>query len=87
MMDSFPDEHLTPVEAVVSTVETLIKGGNIKDSNGKEVTKNENFGLAVEIFGRSIFFRDQVEYSNNGLRELCDAASLKNQKANLYSKI
>lgn len=87
MMNSFPEEHLTPVEAVVSTVECLIKGGSFTDSTGKHVSGAENYGLAVEVFGSSIFFRGQLEYSSNGLRELCEAASLKNQEANLASMV
>ncbi|KAM0473119.1 hypothetical protein ACHAP7_008346 [Fusarium lateritium] len=87
MMNSFPDEHLTPVEAVVSTVECLIRGGSLTDSNGKKVSKDDNYGLAVEIFGSSIFFKDQTEYSSDGLREFCEAASLKNQKANLVGRV
>ncbi|EXL63428.1 hypothetical protein FOCG_01764 [Fusarium oxysporum f. sp. radicis-lycopersici 26381] len=68
MMNSFPDEHLTPVEAVVSTVECLIKGGSYTDSTGKHVSGAENYGLAVEIFGPSIFFRDQIESCPSKIR-------------------
>ncbi|KAI8661156.1 hypothetical protein NCS55_00984900 [Fusarium keratoplasticum] len=83
MWRAFPAEQLTPVETVVSTVQSLIGGGSIIDSKGREVAEDENYGLAVEIFGESIFIRDQMEYSHDGIRLLCEAASLKNQQASL----
>lgn len=87
MWDAFPDEHLTPVETVVTTVRSLIDGGSITDLNGKTVPTEENYGLAVEIFGKGIYIRDQMEFSHDGIRRLCEAASLKNQQVNLSSKI
>lgn len=81
--DSFPDEYLTPVETIVSTVAMLVTGGAMKDSRGREVRKGQDYGLAVEVFGKDIFFRDQLEFINDGMRQICEAASLENQQANL----
>ncbi|KAF4460138.1 3-beta-hydroxysteroid dehydrogenase [Fusarium albosuccineum] len=87
MWDAFPEEQLTPVETVVSTVQSLIDGGDLTDANGKTIPRDKSYGLAVEIFGQNIFFRDQMEYSHDGLRQLCEAASLKNQQGNLASNL
>lgn len=80
--DSFPEEYLTPVETIVSTVDTLVKGGNIVDSRGERVLAEDNYGVAVEVFGKEIFFRPQMEYINDGMRQICEAASLDNHRAN-----
>lgn len=83
--DSFPDEYLTPVETIVSTVGMLVDGGVMKDSKGREVGEGQNHGLAVEIFGKDIYFRDPIEFISDGMRQICEAASLKNQQGNLIA--
>ncbi|KAK1763979.1 3-beta-hydroxysteroid dehydrogenase [Phialemonium atrogriseum] len=81
--DTFPEEHITPVETVVSAVEKLVAGGRLQDDQGKVVEDGENYGLAVEVFGRNMYFRDQMEYINDGMRQICEAASLEHQQENL----
>lgn len=83
--NAFPDEYLTPVETIVSTVRTLIVGGTMRDARGREVHKGWDYGLAVEIFGKDIYFRDQLEFINDGIRQVCQAASFKNQEGNLMA--
>ena len=80
---SFPDEYMTPVETIVSAVRALVAGGPLRDSRGREVAAGQDYGLAVEVFGRETFFRDQMEFINEGMRVICEAASLKNQLGNL----
>lgn len=80
--DSWPEEYLTPVDTIVSTVETLVSGGPLTDAKGRTVVKGSNYGLAVEIFGKSMYFRDQLEYIDGGMRQLCEASSLDNQQTN-----
>lgn len=80
--ESFPEEYLTPVETIVSTVDTLVKGGSISDSRGQRVLAEDNYGLAVEVFGKEIFFRHQMEFINEGMRKICEAASLNNHRRN-----
>jgi NAD(P)-dependent dehydrogenase (short-subunit alcohol dehydrogenase family) len=81
--DLFPQEYMTPVETIVSTVRMLIDGGDITDSEGCTVTAGNVYGLAVEIFVRDIFFRVQAPYISEAMRQICEAASVKNQKGNL----
>lgn len=81
--DAFPQEFMTPVEAIVSTVQTLIRGGKLQDAKGREVAESENYGLAVEILGNEIFIRDQMEFANDAVRQLCDGAKRQNQQANM----
>lgn len=80
--DAFPEQYLTPVETIVSTVETLLKGGTVRDSRGRQVDVADNYGLAVEVFGKEIFFREPIEFINAGMREICEAARLENQRSN-----
>lgn len=80
--NSFPEEYLTPVESIVSTVDTLVKGGDVVDSRGERVLTKDNYGIAVEVFGKDIFFRRQMDYINEGMRQICEAASLDNHRAN-----
>lgn len=82
MYESFPEEYLTPVETIVSTVNTLVRGGSITDARGREVPAEDNYGLAVEVFGKDFFIRDQMELISDGVRQVCEAASLENQRAN-----
>lgn len=81
--DSFPKEYMTPMETITSTVRMLIKGGSMRDAQGRDVPKGKDFGLAVEIFGKEFYFREQTTYINDGMRQICEAASLENQQVNL----
>jgi hypothetical protein len=38
------------------------------------VAEDEDYGLAVEVLGNEIFFRDQMESINNRVRQLCHEA-------------
>ncbi|KAH6995211.1 hypothetical protein EDB80DRAFT_510637, partial [Ilyonectria destructans] len=54
--DSWPEEYLTPIDTIVSTVDTLLTGGPMTDAKGKRVEKGSDYGLAVEVFQRSFYF-------------------------------
>ncbi|CRK38291.1 hypothetical protein BN1723_016576 [Verticillium longisporum] len=82
--DKFPEEYVTPLETIVYAVRTLIAGGDMKDTRGQIVPKGKDYGLAVECFVKDIFFRDQMEFINDGMRQICEAASLENQRDNLH---
>lgn len=81
--DTFPEEYLTPVETIVSTVNKLIQGGEMEDGKGRKVSRAENYGLAVEVFCKEFYVRDQLEFINDGMRLICEAARLDNQRSNL----
>lgn len=71
------------MELVVSTVNSLIQGGDMSDSKGKHVTQERNFGLAVEIVGNNVFFRDQMDFANGAVREICESASFTSRQREL----
>lgn len=73
------------METITSTVRQLIRGGELVDAKGRKVSKEDNFGLAVELFGKEIFIQDQQPYTNDGIRQVCEGARLSNQKKNLSS--
>ncbi|ORY69020.1 uncharacterized protein BCR38DRAFT_326381, partial [Pseudomassariella vexata] len=54
--DKFPEEYLTPISTIVSTVETLNAGGPFTDANGRHIAKGSDYGLAVEVFGNAFYF-------------------------------
>lgn len=66
----FPEEFLTPMKTLVDTVLKLINGGDIQDSNGRKVSKQDNWGLAVEVFKQDFFIRDQAEWCNDGMKDM-----------------
>ncbi|KAH6663994.1 hypothetical protein F5X68DRAFT_106077, partial [Plectosphaerella plurivora] len=53
--DTFPEEYLTPVETIVSTVQKLILGGEMEDGRGRKISRAENYGLAVEVFCQNFY--------------------------------
>ncbi|KAI9168086.1 15-hydroxyprostaglandin dehydrogenase [NAD(+)] [Paramyrothecium foliicola] len=81
--DTFPEEYLTPMKTIVSTIDTLVAGGPLIDATGRKILKEADYGLAVEIFGENFYVRDQMEFINDGMRIICEAASLDNQQPNL----
>ncbi|KAH7116541.1 hypothetical protein B0J13DRAFT_590375 [Dactylonectria estremocensis] len=74
--DSWPEEYLTPIDTIVSTVDTMLTGGAITDANGRRVEKGADHGLAVEVFQKNFYFRDQMDFINEGMRKICEASSL-----------
>ncbi|KPM43021.1 hypothetical protein AK830_g3540 [Neonectria ditissima] len=79
---SWPEEYLTPVDTIVSVVETLLAGGAMVDAKGRRLEKGSDCGMAVEVFQKSFYFRDQMEYINEGMRKICEASSLNSHKSN-----
>lgn len=75
MWETYPQHLFTPIETVVSAVDMLIRGGLMRDSNGKEVDAEEQDGLAVEIFMDHIFFREAPEPCNDDMREVLHSLS------------
>lgn len=58
----FPDEMWTPVEKVTAVIQMLIDGGDVEDSNGRNIAKEQNYGLVVETCNDKHYFRDRPEY-------------------------
>ncbi|KAJ3535091.1 hypothetical protein NM208_g7277 [Fusarium decemcellulare] len=80
---SFPESYFTPLSTIASTVEMLAEGGEMTDAWGKIVRNGENWGLAVEINGDRIYFRDQMDFCDETMRVVIEATSMENQAARL----
>ncbi|VUC25475.1 unnamed protein product [Clonostachys rosea] len=78
---SFPAEYFTPISKIAETVEMLVNGGDMQDSAGKKVTDEDNYGLAVEVNGKNHYFRDQVPFCDEAMKQVMIATSMKNQQA------
>ncbi|CAG9991495.1 unnamed protein product [Clonostachys byssicola] len=78
---SFPGEYFTPISKIAETVEMLVNGGNMQDSAGKKVTDDDNYGLAVEVNGKNHYFRDQMPFCDEAMKQVMTATSMKNQQA------
>ncbi|KAI0011565.1 15-hydroxyprostaglandin dehydrogenase [Xylariaceae sp. FL0662B] len=66
LWDAYPQEFLTQMEKVTSTVEKLVEGSHFEDSWGKKLQKSD-VGLAVEIFVDNIYFRGPAEPCNSDM--------------------
>ncbi|KAI1776599.1 3-beta-hydroxysteroid dehydrogenase [Hypoxylon cercidicola] len=67
LWDAYPQEYLTPMEKVGSTIESLVDGTAFEDSWGQKFEKS-TVGLAVEIFVNDVYFRGPTEPCNDGMR-------------------
>ncbi|KAF7557047.1 hypothetical protein G7046_g6130 [Stylonectria norvegica] len=76
---NFPAEYFTPLSRIASTVELLAEGGDLTDARGRTFKEGKNFGLAVEINGEKIYFRDKPEYCDDNMRKVIEATSMANQ--------
>ena len=80
---TFPEDYFTPLSRIASTVEMLAEGGDMTDARGRTVKAGSDYGLAVEINGEKIYFRDQHEYCDDNMRKVIEATSMENQIARL----
>lgn len=71
LWDAYPQEYLTQMEKVTSTVKSLVDGVQFQDSRGQKFDRS-SFGLAVEIFVNDIYFRGPPEPCNDGMRFILD---------------
>lgn len=83
---SWPREYFTPISKIVSTVEMLVNGGDMKDSWGKEVKDGANFGLAVEVHMNNHYFREQPEYCDDAMKNLMISTGMEHQAKRLEKK-
>lgn len=77
--ESFPASFFTPVSKIASTVVMLEKGGELRDSKGRVVQSGKDYGLAVEINGQNHYFRDQLPWCDDAMRQVMEATSVENQ--------
>ncbi|KAI0172147.1 3-beta-hydroxysteroid dehydrogenase [Hypoxylon sp. FL1284] len=67
LWDAYPQEYLTRMEKVTSTVESLVDGAAFESSWGQKFDRSV-VGLAVEVFVDDVYFREQPEPCNDGMR-------------------
>lgn len=64
--DAYPQEYLTKMEKVTSTVESLVHGVSMSDSWGQKL-ENSTVGIAIEIFVDDVYFRKPPDPCNDGM--------------------
>ncbi|KAJ5698365.1 hypothetical protein N7462_000370 [Penicillium macrosclerotiorum] len=81
---SFPQDRFTEMSSVVRVVLQLVDGGEpsgqgLSDTPGSHLPASKLYGLAVEISDSGVYFRDQHEFCDEGMREVMAATVLENQ--------
>ncbi|KAI1073954.1 3-beta-hydroxysteroid dehydrogenase [Whalleya microplaca] len=71
LWDAFPQEHLTQMDKVASTVMSLVEGTPFEDSWGKKFGKSD-IGLTVEIFVGNVYYRSPAEPCNDDMAFVLD---------------
>ncbi|KAI2620655.1 3-beta-hydroxysteroid dehydrogenase [Hypomontagnella submonticulosa] len=71
LWDAYPQEYLTQMEKVTSTVESLVEGTPLEDSWGQKLDKS-SVGFAVEIFVDDVYFRGPPDACNDGMKFILD---------------
>lgn len=66
----FPQGSFTPIETIASTVLQLIDGETMTDTKGNVVESGQVYGRAVEFYTENIYFRDAIEYCEQGMADL-----------------
>ncbi|KAH8173926.1 short chain dehydrogenase domain-containing protein [Sarocladium implicatum] len=77
--EAFPSSFFTPVSKIASTVVMLEKGGQLTDSKGRVVQSGKDYGLTVEVCGENHYFRDQLPWCDDAMRQVMEATSVENQ--------
>ncbi|OTA93581.1 hypothetical protein M434DRAFT_385567 [Hypoxylon sp. CO27-5] len=67
LWDAYPQEYLTEMEKVTSTVESLVDGKLLQDSSGQKFDRS-SVGLAVEIFVNDVYSRGSPAPCNDGMK-------------------
>jgi NAD(P)-dependent dehydrogenase (short-subunit alcohol dehydrogenase family) len=78
---TFPPEYFTPVSKIVETVVMLVDGGELTDSKGVVVKKEENWGRAVEINTTKHYFREQPEWCDDIMKTMMSHTEIKENDA------
>ncbi|KAJ5081314.1 hypothetical protein NUU61_009578 [Penicillium alfredii] len=72
--DSFPTHLLIPMEDVLNVILMLLDGeqknSEIVDGSGTRVSASQLYGRTVEVSNSHFYFREQPEYSDEGMKEL-----------------
>ena len=87
---SFPDHRFIGVDLIAAVVLQLVDGGSpagqgITDHHGRRLAAAQLYGQAVEISDTGLYFRDQHEFCDDGMREVMAATVLENQVGAILS--
>ncbi|KAI2465875.1 15-hydroxyprostaglandin dehydrogenase [Annulohypoxylon bovei var. microspora] len=66
LWDAYPQEYLTQMDKVTSTLESLVDGAQLQDSWGQKFEKSR-IGLVIEIFVDDVYFRGSPDPCNDGM--------------------
>lgn len=82
--DSFPPNRFIEVDTIARVVLSLVDGGQpagqgLADARGTHRPLSKLYGLAVEISDSGVYFRDQHEFCDDGMREVMAATVVENQ--------
>lgn len=89
--NAFPQHRFTEMESVVRVVLQLVDesepaGQGLTDTRGTHLPTERLFGLAVEISDNGVYFREQHEFCDDGMREVMAATVLENQVGAILTK-
>ena len=80
---SFPEQYFTPMSTLVKAVTTIVDGGDMQDSTGKKVGKDEAFGLTVEVNRDNFYFREPGQFCDEEMKAMMKFTSMENQLARI----
>jgi NAD(P)-dependent dehydrogenase (short-subunit alcohol dehydrogenase family) len=80
---SFPVEYFTPMETLVDGVVRLVDGGEIVDAKGVKKSKEDNWGLTVEVNGNNLYFSNGPEFCDENMKEMMKNTSMAKQLARI----
>ncbi|KAF3061961.1 15-hydroxyprostaglandin dehydrogenase [NAD(+)] [Daldinia childiae] len=69
LWDAYPQEYLTQMQKVTTTIESLIQGTKFSDSWGQNFEES-SIGLVVEIFVDDVYFRGPPSPCNDGMKSI-----------------
>lgn len=79
----FPEEYFTPIETVSDAIIKLIEGAEMKDAKGVTKSKQENWGLTVEVNGKNFYFRTDPEFCDEDMKTMMANTSMTKQLARI----
>jgi len=82
--ESFPAEYFTPISTIVGSVLSLVDGGAMDDAYGTKLPAEKAYGLAVEINGKSHYFRNQLPFCDKQMEAVMAKTSMEAQAARIH---
>jgi hypothetical protein len=80
---AFPLQYQTPMSTLVDAVLKLIDGGDMEDSTGKKVSKDDAWGLCVEVNGNNFYFREGTTPCDDNMEAMMRFTSMEHQLARI----